>query len=319
MHQIRFACPRCKAVCDAPPKSAGQSAACPRCGQRLVIPGSTPPHTSPRPDWMESPQPETVGSDEPRGRPIAAVQTSSPAVPRPAAREENQATGSAPELRRSPWRIVRYSTLLLALLLFPLPWVEVSCSPPGGGGGLAVTQSGLQAAYGGRSLAPFAEKYTAEVGREMAKAGAPRQQRGEADKGNVVEKRLPPAPLMLLFPLIVASGLGISFTRLPAAGRVAGTAAALALALMLVQAAIGFPVPNQLAEEMARQAVASATHDGANAGAAAVAAPLMLTVRLTGWFWLAAVSLAAGAATPLVEWAVRRHESACPPDKPGAN
>ncbi len=45
---IRFACPTCKAVMNAPDQKAGQKANCPKCGQRLQVPHPMPVAEVPR-------------------------------------------------------------------------------------------------------------------------------------------------------------------------------------------------------------------------------------------------------------------------------
>jgi DNA-directed RNA polymerase subunit RPC12/RpoP len=40
---VRFTCPTCKAVLQAPPVQAGEKVACPKCGQRILIPNPVKP------------------------------------------------------------------------------------------------------------------------------------------------------------------------------------------------------------------------------------------------------------------------------------
>lgn len=40
---IRFSCPTCKSLLQAPPVKAGEKVACPKCGQRLLIPNPVKP------------------------------------------------------------------------------------------------------------------------------------------------------------------------------------------------------------------------------------------------------------------------------------
>lgn len=56
---IRFACPTCKAVLKAPPRKAGDEVACPKCGQRVLIPNPVKPAEAPNlsPNFAPKPNP----------------------------------------------------------------------------------------------------------------------------------------------------------------------------------------------------------------------------------------------------------------------
>lgn len=40
---IRFACPTCAATYAVSDRKAGKKTSCPKCGQRIVVPGTRPP------------------------------------------------------------------------------------------------------------------------------------------------------------------------------------------------------------------------------------------------------------------------------------
>src|SRR5207248_572614 len=94
----------------------------------------------------------------------------------PAVLTTTAAPTPAPAPRPSFWRRIRGrlptpSLFLLAVVLFPLPWIELSCQND-----VMITQSGLEAIYGGASPGPA-------MG-------------GPFGGGQVDTKGLPPAPVM---------------------------------------------------------------------------------------------------------------------------
>src|SRR5262245_32333490 len=82
---IRFACPACKAVLESPDQKAGSKVNCPKCGQRLQIPGAPVSRSRTvlgallpggRPKVIEQP-PTTAPAPKPQKPPLA------PSVPQP--------------------------------------------------------------------------------------------------------------------------------------------------------------------------------------------------------------------------------------------
>jgi hypothetical protein len=66
---LRFECPACKAVMNAPASGVGRKCTCPKCGQRLRIPPppkgtvlATPLPSRQGPAWKQQPPPERDGS-----------------------------------------------------------------------------------------------------------------------------------------------------------------------------------------------------------------------------------------------------------------
>lgn len=151
-------------------------------------------------------------------------------------------------------RLIPPSSSLLALLLFLLPWITVSCN------NLAVVkQSGLQSCYGGVSL-------TSEMKRMM-------QER----PGAFQEKSGPnPAPLMLLYGLALAAGLvlGIGvYSGNQSLRNVVIACSVAAFAILTLQLLLGFPAENEILENMK-------DHGGNPMMAAAI------HVQYTLWMWL---------------------------------
>ncbi|MHB1423152.1 MAG: TFIIB-type zinc ribbon-containing protein [Gemmataceae bacterium] len=56
---IRFACPTCKAALQAPAQTAGDKVACPKCGQRVLIPNPVKPAASNLPPIQAQHKPST--------------------------------------------------------------------------------------------------------------------------------------------------------------------------------------------------------------------------------------------------------------------
>jgi hypothetical protein len=188
-----------------------------------------------------------------------------------------------------PWRYGSPAGLLLALILFPLPWIDVRCDRPidPSGNRSLVEQSGLQAAYGG-----YTETPTFRTERERRPA-----QNAPAD--------LPGAPLMVLYGLCLAGGLfcGIAVRRRPLrlAGQV-GTSA-LALVLLYLQAHRGFPLELAVTSPPVREATAEVLLRGLLGQSG------LVEVRYTAWFWLTVAAVAASLLAALAEGAREARKS----------
>ena len=164
------------------------------------------------------------------------------------------------------------SAMLSALVLFSLPWINLSCGQHTPGKGTEIkftaTQSGFQAIYGDANF----YQGTMTQAQTRDKAGGQRDSKG--------------APLMGLNVTLLAVGIVSSFTINGRVSRLKTLAvcSAGALALLLVQMAIGFPL-------------------GGNVGVGSHSSPMypneFLDVYYTVWFWLA---LAATAAAPRFTW-----------------
>src|SRR5262245_6884893 len=110
---IRFACPECRRTLELPEDRGGATVGCPHCGRPVSVPTLLP---------VDGASGATAGASAPaRGTPR------SPPGTNPLARAAARAA-RAPRL----WRSGSRASLLFALLLFFLPWVEVRCDAPPG-------------------------------------------------------------------------------------------------------------------------------------------------------------------------------------------
>ncbi|MCI0459282.1 MAG: hypothetical protein L0Z62_20225 [Gemmataceae bacterium] len=179
--------------------------------------------------------------------------------------------------------------LLVALLLFPLPWIEVRCDKPLGDHGTRTLaeQSGLQAAYGGYSEAPLS--HTARTERDRLEARIRALQS---------EPTLSGSPLMVLYPLVLLGGslFGLLTRRdrfrcaaLVGCSLVAGL-------LLLLQASRGFPL-----DQAARTLDAKGRLAGVDLRIALSTSGLV-EVHYTPWFWLSAIALGGALVAASAEW-----------------
>src|SRR5262249_5362629 len=136
------------------------------------------------------------------------------------------------------WRMASPAMMLLGLILFPLPWIQVRCTQPIGERGtkLLAVQSGLQAAYGGYSENPTLA--TPELERQRKSARENFQQMDN----------LPRSGWMILFPFLllaaVLAGLVVWGSPLRSALLIGLSAAA--GFVLLIQASAGFPLERTL-------------------------------------------------------------------------
>jgi MYXO-CTERM domain-containing protein len=162
--------------------------------------------------------------------------------------------------------------LLLALVAFTLPWVNLSCGerPPGRPRKeyFSVTQSGLQAVYGGTSF------HLGSMSEEEARSLGPGQRTPDG------------APLLIVYIALMALGLAAGFfvrcrRRRGAAMGVCSVAALVALAIQL---RLGLPLVREF---------------GARSGQPDPLYHLYVELHYTPWFWL---TLGATAVTPFAVW-----------------
>jgi hypothetical protein len=173
----------------------------------------------------------------------------------------------------APKRHLSASAMLLALLLFPLPWINLSCGEHTPGKARKVyftaTQSGFQATYGGASY----QQGTMTERQARAKAGR-RQEKGGA-------------PLLVIYAILLAVGIVASFKMKAGVHRLKtqATSSAAALAVLLAQMALGFP----LEPENVQREPDPLYH-------------LFLDVNYTVWFYLAFVATTTAPIFIWIEW-----------------
>jgi hypothetical protein len=218
-----------------------------------------------------------------------------------------------PALARLLRRFGSPSALLLALLLFPLPWVEIQCGsrsspgpPPPGAKPNPVeilynlipwreavtpfTQSGWQAVEG-----------TCTVNPELNDPEKGRREMNEAMSGSL--------PLAA-YPFVLFVGI-LAGLRMPCDRRrrlVVGLCAAAVLGLLLWQVAVGFPLDTGMrklfAEDLEKQAQGN-TKEG------------VIYITYTPWFVLAVLSVAGALfLSAAEEWHARRRRRAA--ERPAA-
>jgi hypothetical protein len=175
--------------------------------------------------------------------------------------------------------------MLVALVLFPLPWINLSCGEHQPGKErvvyFSVTQSGLQATYGGVSF------HQGTMQEEAARSQGAKDKKGGA-------------PLLVVYALLLVAGIVASFKirGQPARFRTLAACAGGALALLLVQMAIGFPLEPE---------------GDRPSGEPDAVYHLFLEVRYTIWFWLALAATIAACVLVWLDWPRRTPKEATEP------
>jgi DNA-directed RNA polymerase subunit RPC12/RpoP len=83
---IRFSCPKCRKILKAPERGAGRQVSCPRCGQRMTVPGqptaapAPPAPAGKTPDWLADAQ--RLGQPESAPAPAAVYNAECPGCKR---------------------------------------------------------------------------------------------------------------------------------------------------------------------------------------------------------------------------------------------
>jgi hypothetical protein len=182
--------------------------------------------------------------------------------------------------------------LILALLLFLLPWVQVRCDRPIGGSDSRVVaeQSGLQAAYGGYTE----HQYVAELRSGAEREKLPANLRAQASTVSW-------APWVALYAGLLVGGIiaGLAIRRpLLRGAAVIGCCAAAGVALFL-QARARFPLERVLP--------ATVTTDVTLGGLKwETSAPTPFETHYMPWFWLSAVVVVGALAAACFEvWLAR--------------
>lgn len=191
-------------------------------------------------------------------------------------------------IRKPRWRGA-WRCLLLAAVTLPFPWVRVSCveSRPDGKRvvGMSVSQTGIQAMYGGATL---------DQGNGNGPLGGlfpganPMPARGL--NGGGMQADSTPQPMMIVY--VIALVVGIAGVWLFADRERPGliqTASVTALVMIGIQSGLGLPL-------------ASKTARGAAPGGVI---PMSIEVAYTPWFWVAIGATAASAVLAFVQFGSR--------------
>lgn len=270
---IQFCCSGCSAALSVSEDRSGSMISCPHCGRRMRVPTFLPIESHSEPERSALPTVVTAGKFQPSGSRYGKKRFLS-------------------ILTFPVYHFGSPAALLLALFLFPLPWVQVQCDKPIGTSGtkIVVEQSGLQTIYGGYSENAF-----------LRDAGYARERKAAQDR--LSREKNAGSAWMVLYPLLLVMGTlaGLfvwSFPRRPLALVGCSTSACLVL---FVQARLGFPVERALPHALAKR-----VHLGESVGIE-ITAPTSLETRYTGWFWLTVAAVLASLVGACAEaWLMRR-------------
>ena len=254
---ISFSCPVCSRSMQGPSALANTTATCPECRKKFVV----------TPESHAAPKSEFVGSLPPL---LVAILT-------------------------RDWRRVATSIhLWLALPLFFLPWVNISCNDR-----VIGSQSGFQTCYGGSSIDPKLKKLAEE----------PAQKAPGGLRPNGAKDRAPASVLSLIYgaALLIGGVLGILcvfsvIARTPtwhnALAWSTGTHllslgfGALAFLFLALQMAVGFPVEHEFDRNMkkaiAKQRADKDVPDFAK-GLGVEVAGAMVEFKYSAWLWISCV------------------------------
>ena len=207
------------------------------------------------------------------------------------------------------WRFASPSTLLFALLLFPLPWVEIQCpskqSPPAGSiqaklpawmvqpfyqkHDPVLAQSGLQAVYGGwRHSDPSWPKNPDQV----------------RDR-DALNAAMSTAPALALWPGLLVGGIVVG-CLMPVGWRqrtIIGMCAATALLIAMYHRLAGFPLEDAYRSVMVEEIDREAQKRGDPPPTPQeIRTEMKEWTRYTAWFWLAQYATALSLAMLAAEW-----------------
>jgi hypothetical protein len=314
--KIRFSCPTCKAVLNAPASRAGAKINCPKCTQRILVPGQAnktalgqiPPVTDKTALGQSvatgpaAPSHRTVDVPcpgckrvidlpvEKLGTHIECAECGAQFVAR-----TTLASTDGVDLRHNWGGLKRRLSLpwLVAIFIFGfLPWSEVSCSHKDFP--LRVSQSGCQAVYGGVS-SPFDFVEAAQQAAQK-KFGTDKEALAKAIDREHSDYLLSCSPFVVVFWVGIlalavctwAAPLGVSRLRI-----CLGLSGLLALMLLLI-AALGTPLERRAAWAMGE--IMKTDPDQA------LAMTLLMTSGKTCWFWLAFGAVGLVACTEYLSW-----------------
>lgn len=171
---------------------------------------------------------------------------------------------------------INFGSVLCALVLFFLPWIDFQCS-----GKSMMTQSGVQAVYGGASLSSEMESLGGKGG-EDGVSGKEKDSIGAA-----------PLIAVSLLATVLAVAVGIMVCRNPEkfpSYSVAGLAG-VALLFILIQMAIGFPMKHKMEESLGGGSKKESSQMPFE-NAAGMMAAMQINIRYTHLFYVQLVALA---------------------------
>jgi len=271
---IRFCCSGCNSGVEVPEDHGGNLIYCPRCGQPTRVPTFLPVEQTTDPSVAVM-------------RPLGAK---SRLQPRTFwfSRKRLLSLLAFPVCRLGSWAM-----LLWALVLFPLPWLQVQCNGPIGNSKtkILVEQSGLQMIYGGYSENPLLRDPQFE-----------RQRRSVQEELSRKDRALPGSLWILLCGLFLVSGIlaGIFVRRNAVRSALLIGCGVSAGLVLLVQARMGFPLERALPETIAKRVSLGPTIG------IEVSSGTMLATRYTAWFWLTVVAVLGSLTAACTEFWIRR-------------
>jgi hypothetical protein len=269
---IQFCCSGCNSPLSVSEDRGGSMISCPHCGQRTCVPTFLPIESRSDPELTAMPPLVTASKFQPRG-----------------ARFSKKWFLSI--LTFPVYHFGSPAALLLALLLFPLPWVQVQCDKPIGNSGtkILVEQSGLQMISGGYSENAF-----------LRDAGYERERKAVQER--LAREKNAGSAWMIVYPLLLVMGIlaGLLVWSFPRRSLMLIGCSASACLVLFVQARLGFPVERALPHALAKR-----VNLGESIGIE-ITSPTLLETRYTGWFWLTIVAVLAALVAACAEaWRMR--------------
>ena len=210
---------------------------------------------------------------------------------------------------------------LLALMLFCLPWLEFSCRAKSERGSMTtiVSQSGLQAAYGGvsqRVITVDGDGNTTVVDSSTSrrststKGKSPRTRKGLSSLQQQDNELAMALPLWLYLGLLVAAvATGATFRDGKNRFRYASACAGGALIVLIVQCVMGFPFNEKLAsqEKEMKSQLRDLEKMGGGSGKAGPGEDFgpEIDQGFTFWFYLAMLTTIASPGLLAAEWGIQ--------------
>jgi hypothetical protein len=183
-------------------------------------------------------------------------------------------------------RLATPSFLLMALICFPLPWVELRCNNgamPQNGMTLG-KQSGFQAVYGGRSTNAAVETMNNELIKEEEKRiGKEALARRIANAERQHDDDRVSAPWLSAYPCVLLLGIAFGLNPIAKVRRFnVGICCLTAFALVVIQMQMGLPIEQEFGKTLAQEAIRSQSDRYSSAASA-----LLVETHHTPWFWVA--------------------------------